>query len=458
MPPPHSTARPSRSPGSRFFWTNLARYTVALCAVAVGAAAFAVLFRHAIGWFFVHVFHAGDVLSAFQALPWYARVLVPAAGGGLAGLLGALAAKLKGGHGVGDVMEAVALGKGRIALGPTLLKALGSWLAIVSGRLGRSRRAADPLRRRAGRRARALVWSARTPGARLDRGGCRGRFRRRVQHANRRRAVRGRSGNRRDRTRHRATRDHRDADRDGAYPARDRRWPDLRAAQLQDELERRACGVCRARSAGGRGGAVVHAAARQRRSLFCQSHQQPSAACGARRRIGRRHGHRSPRSDGQRLRSHQPALESTLDDRARGRAAICQSIRDHFVRLVRQSRRRVHAFLIFGGSSGRRGRSFGTAHQSAHCQWRGRGVRAGRDGRDDRRHGACAGHGHGARVRALRRLRDRAPATYRNGAIATLLSRRIHRESISTPEELQRKRGRGWQVKVVRRGATQTST
>ncbi|HEY1536263.1 MAG TPA: chloride channel protein, partial [Polyangiaceae bacterium] len=104
-----------------------------MCAVAVGAAAFAVLFRHAISWFFMRAFRASDVLSAFQALPWYARILLPALGGGLAGLLGALAAKLKGGHGVGDVMEAVAVGKGRIALGPTLLKALGSWLAIVSG-------------------------------------------------------------------------------------------------------------------------------------------------------------------------------------------------------------------------------------------------------------------------------------------------------------------------------------
>jgi chloride channel protein, CIC family len=92
-----------------------------------------VLFRRTIGWVFVHLFRASDVLSAFQSLPWYARILVPALGGGLAGLLGALTAKLKGGHGVGDVMEAVALGKGRIALGPTLLKALGSWLAIVSG-------------------------------------------------------------------------------------------------------------------------------------------------------------------------------------------------------------------------------------------------------------------------------------------------------------------------------------
>ncbi len=136
QPPPHSLARlarQSRSPSSRFFWGNFARYALALLAVACGAAAFAVVFRHTIAWIFLHAFGARDVLSAFQALPWYARILIPALGGGLAGSLGALAFKLKGGHGVGDVMEAVALGKGRISLGPTLLKALGSWCAIVAG-------------------------------------------------------------------------------------------------------------------------------------------------------------------------------------------------------------------------------------------------------------------------------------------------------------------------------------
>ena len=51
-----------------------------------------------------------DVLHAFRRLPWYARIAVPMLGGGLAGALGAIGAKLKGGHGVGEVMEAVALG------------------------------------------------------------------------------------------------------------------------------------------------------------------------------------------------------------------------------------------------------------------------------------------------------------------------------------------------------------
>ncbi|HYQ44079.1 MAG TPA: chloride channel protein [Polyangiaceae bacterium] len=101
--------------------------------VAMGAAAFAVLFRHTIAWVFAHGYGASDVLSAFQSLPWYARVAVPTIGAALAGFSGAIGAKLKGGHGVGEVMEAVALGKGQISLRLTLLKALGSWLAIVSG-------------------------------------------------------------------------------------------------------------------------------------------------------------------------------------------------------------------------------------------------------------------------------------------------------------------------------------
>ena len=133
FPPPQSTARHSRSPASRFFWGNLARYAAALLGVAFGAAGFAVVFRAGIAWVFARAYGANDVLSAFHALPWTLRLLLPAIGGGLAGSLGAIAVKLRGGHGVGEVMEAVALGKGRISLRLTLLKAAGSWLAIVSG-------------------------------------------------------------------------------------------------------------------------------------------------------------------------------------------------------------------------------------------------------------------------------------------------------------------------------------
>lgn len=133
FPPPHGAVRLSRSPRSRSFWGNLIRYAAALLGVAFGAAGFAVLFRQAIAFVFARGYGASDVLSAFRALPWYACLALPALGGGLAGSLGALAARLKGGHGVGEVMEAVALGKRRISLRLTLLKACGSWLAIISG-------------------------------------------------------------------------------------------------------------------------------------------------------------------------------------------------------------------------------------------------------------------------------------------------------------------------------------
>ena len=132
-PSPSPAARPSQSPASSLFWGNLLRYATALLLVAGGAAGFAVSFRGAIAWVFSHGYRAANVLSAFSALPWYGCLLLPALGGGLAGLLGSIAARLKGGHGVGEVMEAVVLGRGRISLRLTVLKALGSWLAIISG-------------------------------------------------------------------------------------------------------------------------------------------------------------------------------------------------------------------------------------------------------------------------------------------------------------------------------------
>ncbi len=132
-PPSPPSAPPSEPEIDPTFWGNLLRYALALLGVACGAAAFAIVFRHTVAWVFGRAFGAADVLSAFQKLPWYASILIPAVGGGLAGCTGLLAAKLKGGQGVGDVMEAVALGKGQISLLPTVIKASASWLSIVSG-------------------------------------------------------------------------------------------------------------------------------------------------------------------------------------------------------------------------------------------------------------------------------------------------------------------------------------
>jgi CIC family chloride channel protein len=68
-----------------------------------------------------------------RALPLWLRVVLPAAGGLLAGAVGMIVARSSQGHGVGDVMEAVVLGRVRLSLRVTLLKSLASWLAIASG-------------------------------------------------------------------------------------------------------------------------------------------------------------------------------------------------------------------------------------------------------------------------------------------------------------------------------------
>lgn len=123
----------SRSPTHPRFWTNLGAFVGALVVVALGAAGFAIAFRFAIQQVFTRAYGAPDVLTAFTELPWYACLLVPALGGVFAGWLSQQASRLKGGRGLGEVMEAVVLGSVHISLRATLLKALGSLLAIVSG-------------------------------------------------------------------------------------------------------------------------------------------------------------------------------------------------------------------------------------------------------------------------------------------------------------------------------------
>lgn len=108
------------------------RYCAALVSVALAAAAFAIAFRFAL----VSVLHAAsgadDVVTAFTRAPRYLRVLIPPIGGLAAGLLG-MAIRKESGHGVGDVMEAVVLGRVRLAMRTTFVKSIASWCAITSG-------------------------------------------------------------------------------------------------------------------------------------------------------------------------------------------------------------------------------------------------------------------------------------------------------------------------------------
>ena len=51
-----------------------------------------------------------DVVAMIEAMTWWERVLVPAIGGLGAGLVGLWMARVRGGSGVGYVMEAIVLG------------------------------------------------------------------------------------------------------------------------------------------------------------------------------------------------------------------------------------------------------------------------------------------------------------------------------------------------------------
>jgi len=117
--------RPANSDGWKF-WAGVVL-------AASSAALFATAFRSAIGAVLHAVSGETSVVAAFHRLPFWVRLAAPACGGFLAGVVGLVAARLPASHGVGDVMEAVVLGRVRLSMRVTLLKSLASWLAIVSG-------------------------------------------------------------------------------------------------------------------------------------------------------------------------------------------------------------------------------------------------------------------------------------------------------------------------------------
>lgn len=115
-------------------WLERWQFALGILLVALSAAIFAIAFRRAIGLLLRQVAHADDVVAAMRGAPLWARLLAPAIGGLLAGLLGLLSARSRGAQGgVGDVMEAVVLGRVRLSMRVTLLKSAGSWLAIAFG-------------------------------------------------------------------------------------------------------------------------------------------------------------------------------------------------------------------------------------------------------------------------------------------------------------------------------------
>lgn len=91
------------------------RFLMALCVVALGAAAFAIAFRSALTLWYRTALGAGNVVEAIARLPWWMRLGLPAVGGAAAGLIARLRATPV--QGVSNVMEAVALGNVQLRYG-----------------------------------------------------------------------------------------------------------------------------------------------------------------------------------------------------------------------------------------------------------------------------------------------------------------------------------------------------
>ncbi|MBW2087143.1 MAG: chloride channel protein [Deltaproteobacteria bacterium] len=92
------------------------------------------LFRYAIV-FFQAVFYGNtqDFIKISQEIPWYVKLVIPAVGGGLVGPIIYFLAREAKGHGVPEVMEAVAMRGGHIRPRVTAVKIAASAISIGCG-------------------------------------------------------------------------------------------------------------------------------------------------------------------------------------------------------------------------------------------------------------------------------------------------------------------------------------
>ncbi|TMA11103.1 MAG: CBS domain-containing protein [Deltaproteobacteria bacterium] len=116
-----------------FRWQREVSYASAAVAVGVLGAAFAIAFRLALHHGLRLVVGNADVLQGFTAMALPMRLVVPALGGATAAAVGLLAARSARGQGVAEILESVALGRGKIRLPPVLLKSAASLIALSTG-------------------------------------------------------------------------------------------------------------------------------------------------------------------------------------------------------------------------------------------------------------------------------------------------------------------------------------
>ena len=109
---------------------------MAVLAVVVGLAGGfgAVGFRYLINFFQSLAYGSSkELLGVVSALPWYHKVWIPALGGMVVGPLVYFLAREAKGHGVPEVMEAVALRGGIIRKRIVIVKTLASAISISTG-------------------------------------------------------------------------------------------------------------------------------------------------------------------------------------------------------------------------------------------------------------------------------------------------------------------------------------
>jgi CIC family chloride channel protein len=110
---------------------GLSRRFLATIAVGLAAGALAVAFRRALAAAYSALFGAESVLAGVAALPAWACVAYPAVG--CAAAVALISWARRGNQGVGGVMEAVALGRGRVSFRASMARATACLAAVSSG-------------------------------------------------------------------------------------------------------------------------------------------------------------------------------------------------------------------------------------------------------------------------------------------------------------------------------------
>ena len=116
--------RPSET-HSMLLWAALVGFVGALATIAFREAI------RALEWLATR--HTGGLVEIAELLPWYLRIVFPAAGGVVAGLLLQASRRWARQGASSDYMEAIAIGDGRIPVREALTRSASSLFSVASG-------------------------------------------------------------------------------------------------------------------------------------------------------------------------------------------------------------------------------------------------------------------------------------------------------------------------------------